>query len=424
MARLLSCYAIRFKNENEHYRRLKTKRSRTHPQTIVAVPPPLRNVVDYLQDSLCWEWVGKNILELNTDLYARDEVSHQRQAALDRLEKRISYLINLRDYSGKMAFDWFSEGKPLSIATGKELLKRLSIVCDQVFNESPKIQNELINRQNLSLAAAGARMRLIGGMLEEESKPRLGMPENKRPPEMSIYLSVLKRGNIHVKGEKTWYIQEPPSDKEDPCRILPTLKRIDALLKSKIDKKITISELFVELRKPPFGIRDGLIPVLLAIYIVANRQDIAIFEDGTFLYEVRRDDFLRLTKAPEYFEIQHSEIEGVRASVFDQLINALGIERTSGEQDSRILDVVRPLCIFVEKLPEYVHSTKRLSKEAIAVRNALMSAREPATLLFRGLPNAFDLPAFDTNESVDDNRVQEFAEKLKACLEETAERLH
>ena len=172
------------------------------PQVIIAIPDPLHNVVDYLRDSLCWEWVRKNILELNTDPYARDEVSRQRQAALDRLEKRISDLINLRDYSGKMAFDWFSEGKPLSISSGKKFLTHLSDVCDWVFNESPRIPNELINRHNLSVAAAAARLRLIEGILERESRLNLGMAMNKRPPEMSMYLSVLKQGNIHVKGEK------------------------------------------------------------------------------------------------------------------------------------------------------------------------------------------------------------------------------
>lgn len=388
-----------------------------HPQVIIASPDPLHNVVNYLRDSLCWEWVGKNTLELNTDPYARDEVSRQRQAALDRLEKRISDLINLRDYSGKMAFNWFSEGKPLSISTGKQLLKHLSDVCDQVFNESPRIQNELINRQNLSLAAAGARLRLIGAMLETESLPNLGMPENKRPPEMSMYLSVLKRGKIHVEGERIWLIQEPTPN-YDPCHISPTLKRIDGLLKSKPDKKIAVSELFVELRKPPFGIRDGLIPLLLAIYIAAHRQDIAIFEDATFLREVKRDDFLRLMKAPEYFEIQHSEIEGIRASVFDRLIKVLGIQQTSGARASRILDVVQPLCTFVVELPEYVHNTKKLSQEAIAVRNSLMSAGEPAPLLFRNLPIVCGDAPFDASESIDDSRVQDFAKKLKTYLTE------
>ena len=401
----------------ERQQALQVAESINHPQVIIAIPTPLHSVAGYLWDFLCWEWVGRNTLELNTDPYASEEVSRQQDAARIRLEKRISDLIDLRGYSGEMRFDWFSEGEQLSFSTGQQVLKHLSDVCDRVFAKAPKIQNELMNRQNLSSAAAGARMRLIGAMLEKESEPNLGMPEDKRPPEMSMYLSILKLGNIHVEGEKTWYIQEP-SPNADQYYILPTLKRIDGLLKSEADKKLNVSSLFTELRKPPYGVRDGLIPFLLAIYIVAHRQDIAVFEDGTFLREARGDDFLRLIKAPEYFEIQHSEIEGIRASVFDRLIKVLGIQQTSDERNTRILDVVQPLCSFVVELPEYVHNTKKLSQPAIDVRDKLMSAGEPAPLLFRVLPIACGHPQFDVTESVDNSRVQDFAEELKLYLTE------
>ena len=401
----------------ERQQALQVAESINHPQVIIAIPTPLYSVAGYLWDFLCWEWVGRNTLELNTDPYASEEVSRQQDAARIRLEKRISDLIDLRGYSGEMRFNWFSEGEQLSFSTGQQLLKHLSDVCDRVFAKAPKIQNELMNRQNLSSAAAGARMRLIGAMFEKESQPNLGMQGHKRLPEMSMYLSILKPGNIHVEGEKTWYIQEPLPD-TDPCYILPTLKRIDELLKSEADKKLNVSSLFTELRKPPYGVRDGLIPFLLAIYIVAHRQDIAVFEDGTFLREVRGDDFLRLIKAPEYFEIQHSEIEGIRASVFDQLIKVLGIQQTSDERNTRILDVVQPLCSFVVELPEYVHNTKKLSQAAIDVRDKLMSAGEPAPLLFRALPIACGHPQFDVTESVDNRRVQDYAEELKLYLTE------
>ena len=190
------------------------------------------------------------------------------------------------------------------------------------------------------------------------------------------------------------------------------------MLKAKADKKVDVPSLFTELRKPPYGIRDGLIPFLFAIYIVAHRQDIAVFEDGTFLREVKGDDFLRLIKAPEYFEIQHSGIKDIRASVFDRLIKVLDIPQKSNERNTRILGVVQPLCTFAVQLPEYVHKTKKISQEAITVRDKLMSAREPAPLLFRDLPLACGLAPFDVTESIEDSRVQNFAEILKVHLGE------
>ena len=196
-------------SHKERQQVLKVAKSINDSQVIIAIPDPLHNVSGYLRDFLCWEWVGKNTLELNNDPYARAEVSRQRHAAHVRLEKRIGDLIDLRNYSGRMRFNWFSKKKPLPFSTGQEFLKYLSDICDQVFKESPKIQNELINRQSLSSSAAAARMRLIKAMLEKESEPNLGMQGPQRPPEMSMYLSILKEGKIHVKRKKkkrTWYI--------------------------------------------------------------------------------------------------------------------------------------------------------------------------------------------------------------------------
>ena len=65
-----------------------------------------------------------------------------------------------------------------------------------------------------------------------------------------------------------------------------------------------------------------------------------------------------------------------------------------------------------------MHNTKKLSQEGIAVRNTLMSAGEPAPLLFRDLPIACGYTPFDATESIDDSRVQDFAEKLKTYLTE------
>ena len=125
-------------SRQEQQQALPVAESFNHPQVIIAIPAPLHNVVGYLRDFLCWDWVGKNTLELNTDSYASEEVIRQREAARDRLEKRIGDLIDLRDYSGEMRFDWFYKKKLLPLSTGQQLLKHLSDVCDRVFAKAPK----------------------------------------------------------------------------------------------------------------------------------------------------------------------------------------------------------------------------------------------------------------------------------------------
>ncbi len=40
--------------------------------------------------------------------------------------------------------------------------------------------------------------------------------------------------------------------------------------------------LFEDLRRPPYGVRDGLIPLLLAVFAIAHEKDLAFYKDGTF----------------------------------------------------------------------------------------------------------------------------------------------
>ncbi len=67
--------------------------------------------------------------------------------------------------------------------------------------DAPRIQNELVNRRSLSSAAAAARMRLIERMFSNASEPLLGMDPAKKPPEMSMYLSVLQNTGLHQKSQ-------------------------------------------------------------------------------------------------------------------------------------------------------------------------------------------------------------------------------
>jgi len=97
----------------------------------------------------------------------------------------------------------------------------------------------------------------------------------------------------------------------------------------------------------------------------------------------------------------------------------LGLD-SKHKYQAEILDIVRPLCVFVSELPEYTRLTSRLSLDARAVRDAILNAREPACLLFKDLPTALDLEPFGSQKKskISPERTQEFVIRLKAALEE------
>lgn len=384
-----------------------------HPNCLVAIPQPLNNLASLVQEVQRWEWVSANTLELNADKYAREEVSRQKIAAQSQLEKRVQNFIGWQQPDARMMLDWFRAGKPLKIRNGRHLLETLSKLFDDLYDHAPCIQNELVNRRTLSSAAAAARMRLIERMFNDPEAPFLGMDPAKKPPEMSMYLSVLKGTGLHHPVRNAWEIGEP---QDDVCRVIPTLRRMAEVVRDEPDSRVNIAALFDELRAAPYGVRDGILPVLLSVFAIANEKDVAFYKDGSFLRELTGEHMLVLTKAPERFEIQYCKIEGVRAELFERLLSVLKIEQPS-DRDVELLDLVKNLCVFVAQLPAYARNTKRLSATALAVRQAILEAREPSRLLFADLPKACGVGIIEAKSNAS-GPVKEFVKALKLALDE------
>lgn len=383
---------------------------------LLAIPRPLRTLAKLVNAVERWEWVLANTPELSNDTFAAEEVSRQLAASRDVLHQRLRSFIGVHHITGAGELTWFGRGKQLTFAHGRELLAHLSHICNEIYPSAPRVANELINRRTLSSAAAAARTRLIEGIFSSQSKPYLGMTPAKKPPEMSIYLSLLKNSGLHKQREDDWRLVKPAVNR-DPCNVRPTLDCIQEILDSRGMQRVRVSEVLRSLRHPPFGIRDGLAPVLFAVYAAINEQHLAFYNNGNFLRELGGLDLIRLAKLPDTFEIQYCKMAGVRTELFERLLKILEVKRGS-MREIDILDVVRPLSIFAAELPLFTQKTRSLSPVSSAVRAALLSAREPAGLLFRDLPAACGIPEFKTERRSDHKHVDGFIVSLKGAISE------
>ncbi len=388
-------------------------------EVLIGITEPLGSLAALIQEVERWGFVEKNTPELKDDRYAQEEVSRQLSSATTTLEKRVQHYVGLREAaqsSGQMPIKWFCDSKQKEVRTVSEFLSLLSNICDSVYAQAPIISNELINRRALSSAAAAARMRLIERMLGSRELEYLGMDPVNKPPEMSMYLSVLLETKLHRRTGSKWVIAEP---KEDTHKLLPALHKVKSILHGKPDGRFTVEHIFNELRRPPFGVRDGLLPLLLLVVILENQQEIAVYENGTFKSQLLAPDVLRLTKDPSLFELQICKVQGVRLAVFEKLSQVLNL-KSSTPSRSEVLDIVRPLCVFAAELPPFSKNTKKLSEHALKVRQAIQDAREPGMLLFTDLPQACGFSPFssDVESEVQIKTSKRFVTELQRCLEE------
>lgn len=350
-------------------------------------------------------------------LVALDRSSPALQAdgvARREVRQRLAFSRRVLDDALRTAFDTDKGG---GVWAGGELRSCaplgsiLSDLCDDAYSRGPTLWNELINRRELTSQGARARRMLIEALLTNTSKPRLGLVGDG--PEVSMYASVLSKTGIHreetsvdapsiAEGvrEPRWIVC-PPTD----AGIRAVWKALEAFCMDATHEPRRIDELYLLLQAPPYGVKQGIIPVLLAAMLVYHSDDVSIYRDGTFLPTLGAEHFELLVKMPSRFTVKHFSLTGIRLQLFHELEKVLRRTDTrnapSRTRNITLLGVVRPLVRFATSLPVVTRKTKRMSVEALAVRDALLSSVEPDVLLFETLPVACGFVPFAPTQATE-----------------------
>src|ERR1017187_970841 len=183
-----------------------------HDATYLGITSPLDILTGLILELERWTWVDHHTPELKDDRYAAEEVSRQLSVTTQALEKAIARHIGIRGavLGSSSTIRWYYNGEEDPVINSKSALQSaLSDICDQLFSDAPQVHNELVNRHDISSAAAAARQKLFGLMLRNRHEPHLGLPADKAPPEKSMYLSVLHATGIPRVVEGQWEIRYP-----------------------------------------------------------------------------------------------------------------------------------------------------------------------------------------------------------------------
>ena len=261
-------------------------------EVLIAIP----RSIGFLQDSVTQlahlHWISENTPELGGDAVARRELSARMVEAEREVSDRLTEIFG---NNNEGSCTWYHKGQPAGINSPKARNTYLSKICDDVYYKTPLIRNELINRRKISGAATTARKKLIQAMLENGDKKNLNI--TGYPAEMSIYRSLLWNTGIHREVEGVWGFHPPKTPDEN--RITPTWKAIEDFLEKCEGERQPVEDLYQRLKKPPLGIREGPLPILLCAVMHYYKKEIALYENGSFIADWSMPVFERLLKAPQ-----------------------------------------------------------------------------------------------------------------------------
>jgi hypothetical protein len=382
--------------------------------TLLCIPGAAGEIESLARELSAVQWVRSATADLQSDATARRELAAREQDVRRRLEVAVaSVLAPPKD--GSATTRWFYGGRERKLSTPRALNELLSTICDEVFSAAPNIQNEIINRRELSSSAASAQGNLIEHMLREPTTEGLGIEGS--PPQRSIYLSVLHALHFHHGHHGKWAFASSAAFVRKDAR--PLYKAIRSFFDSAGETPRRIDELFTLLRRPPFGLRNGVIPLFVCAALLGNEADVALYEDAGFLPQLTDAIFARLIKEPSRYTVRRWQVSGVRVSVFEQLGKMLGKPPLEGQAHARdLLDIVKPLLRFVRKLNPFARQTKTFAPMTVAVREALANASEPDQLLFHALPHACGIAPFSATRKERSEDVASFLRTLQQALVE------
>ncbi|MDA8008668.1 MAG: hypothetical protein MPK75_02965 [Alphaproteobacteria bacterium] len=284
-----------------------------------------------------------------------------------------------------------------------------SKVSDVAYSETPRIHNDMINRAVLSSQGASAKRILLERMILHRRKAMFGI--EGYGPERAVYDAIFRENDIHAPIQNKTLNAVQEYELRDPTNgtLVPVWKAIIKTLK-KTNKRVNMSEIYDICGKPPYGMKTEPILVLVVAIMLIHEKNIALYEHGTYVPYILPEITERMTKNPINYELKYVKATRDRTQLLAAVTSKLGIK-----SDPSILGVVSHLTRIASGLHTHMKTTKKMKVETIAVRDAILEAREPDTLLFESLPAALgygpkiakcDIPKFAKKLAESINRLQ------------------
>jgi hypothetical protein len=312
----------------------------------------------------------------------------------------------------KNSVEWIYKGKVVELNNKRDLNKQLSSICDEVYNKTPILRNELFNKHKVSAAISTARKNYFEALVNEFDKKELGFEENKFPPEKTIYYTLLQKSGIHTKSKTEYTLTKPNAESE----IYGLWQVCEEFLSTAKDERKKLSELIDILSSAPYKIKQGVIDFWVPTFLFIRKGDYALYSEGVFKPYIVQQELYLITRNPQHYEVKSFELNDLRLSFFNKYRELLKQDNSDKLNVNSFIESIRPILLTFKDLTPYAQKTKRISKEAIAIRQSIQYAQDPEKVFFDEFPKAL---GFDTSSLLEsDKNFDDYIYKFQETLDE------
>lgn len=304
---------------------------------------------------------------------------------------------------GKARF--IHSGHYVEIRRKAALTELMSSICDQVFSHTPIVNNEAVNKNEITTVAANSRNKIIAALLRNELEVDLGLSGTGQ--EVSIMRSTLIRTHIWDANNGSPRLNLRTGD-ANMDNLLSAIEEF--ILRSRQVEMISFVELYEHLcsAEDGIGLRLGLVPIYLAVVLHKYKQKV-IISDVKGQLPINSDVLIQINANPKQFFLSYVEWDQDKEEYLGTLAKAFRDYIIDAETKINSYEyIANAIKRWYLDLPKYSKECKRnaegvkISKRYLDMIGLLRQNVSAYELLFKKVPetlgfqNGFNAGAADT----------------------------
>lgn len=288
---------------------------------------------------------------------------------------------------------YIHEGEAHNVRRKSGLTELMSRICDSVYSLTPIINNESVNKNDITSIAQNSRNKIISALLRSELEPNLGLTGTGQ--EVSIMRSTLMRTGVWSEDGGISQVNLSPNN---PMmrNLLSTIENF--ILEARQNGQASFATLYEWLTSPDYhiGLRYGLIPIYVAAVIHNYRQQIVI-HDRFGPVPMSADALIQINSDPDSFTLAYLDWNPEKESYVARLAEAFADYVVDAEKSGNSYDyVANAMHRWYMALPKYAKEStqhpngEKLLRRQLGMMKLLRQNTSGSELLFKKLPEAFD----------------------------------
>ena len=283
---------------------------------------------------------------------------------------------------------YIHDGKEKDITRKAGLTGLMSDICEKVYAKTPVINNEAVNKSELTGVAINSRSKIITGLLRNVLEPGLGLTGTGQ--EVSIMRSTLIRKKVILEDNGVTKVNLNTGDENMDYMLSEIVAFIQGARKK---GEYGFDELYHTLTSPEkgIGLRKALIPIYLAAVLHEYRQEAVIVSDlGEMPINV--DTLLQIEADPAMFRIKYLDWDPEKEKFVNRLEEVFAEYINDTERATNSYDyIVSAMRRWYMALPKYSKERNPQNDERKyrALTKLLKQNNGGYELLFVRLPKEF-----------------------------------